>query len=58
MISKVEKLYERTWARHVALRVAEVCELREKIDTLVDEVEVKDLKLQSIPGFVKNDTKL
>lgn len=35
----------------LSLRVAEVSKLRVKIDTLTDEVELKDLKLQIMPGF-------
>lgn len=42
----------------VSLRASEVFELREKIDTVTDEVEAMHVKLQTVSGLVLEATKL
>lgn len=42
----------------MALRLAEVSKLWEKIGTLTAEVKAKDLELQTMPGLVAEATKL
>lgn len=58
MLTMVKKLCEQARARVVGLRASEVYELWEKIDLLRDEVEVKDLKLQTMPVLVEEATNL
>lgn len=56
MLSKVKKLYEQARVRVVSLRAVEISEHREKIDTLTNEVEANELRLQTMPGLVEDIT--
>lgn len=52
------KLYEHARIKVVSACAVEVPEHREKTDTITQEVEDKDLKLQAIPGLAKKSTLL
>lgn len=58
MLTKVKKLYEQARAKVVGLHDTEVYEPWEKIDNLTDEVEAKDLELQTMQGLEEEATKL
>lgn len=53
MLCKVEKLYGKDQARLVGLCASDASRLREKIDTLFDEVKMKDQEIQTMTGLVR-----
>lgn len=58
MSPKVKRLYEQARLRVVSLHAVEMSELREKMDKLTDEVEAKDLDLQTMSGLVEETATL
>lgn len=58
MLLKVKRLYEQARSRVVSLRAAELSELREKINKLIDEVEANNLELRSMQVLVAEATML
>lgn len=56
-MTKVNILYEQARVKVVFLRTTEVSKLRERIETLLDEVEGRNLELQTMQRFVGKTTK-
>lgn len=54
----MKKLQKKTSFRVVFFRATEVPKIRDKIENLPDRVKDKNLELQTIPGLMKETTKL
>lgn len=52
MITKVKRLYEQVRSKVISLLEVELTNLREKIETHIDDLEAKDPELQNMSDLV------